>query len=36
MYPEKECASLKHFQENKEEELAELRAELAAGEKHYV
>ena len=36
MYREKECASLKHFQENKEEELAELRAELAAGEKHYV
>jgi ferredoxin--NADP+ reductase len=35
MYRERECASLKHFQENKEEELAELRAELA-GEKHYV
>ncbi|HEY1254189.1 MAG TPA: sulfide/dihydroorotate dehydrogenase-like FAD/NAD-binding protein [Terracidiphilus sp.] len=36
MYREKECASLKHFQEHKEEELAELRADLAAGEKHYV
>jgi ferredoxin--NADP+ reductase len=36
MYREKECASLKHFQENKEEEIAELRAELAAEEKHYV
>jgi ferredoxin--NADP+ reductase len=36
MYREKECASLKQFQENKEEELAELRAELAAEEKHYV
>jgi hypothetical protein len=36
MYREKECASLKQFQENMEEQLAELRAELAAGEKHYV
>jgi ferredoxin--NADP+ reductase len=36
MYREKECASLKQFQENKEEEIAELRAELAAEEKHYV
>jgi ferredoxin--NADP+ reductase len=36
MYREKECASLKHFQENKEEELAQLRDELAGGEKHYV
>jgi len=36
MYREKECASLKQFQENKEEEIAELRAELDAGEKHYV
>ena len=36
MYREKECASLKHFQEHKEEELAELRAELAAGERHDV
>jgi ferredoxin--NADP+ reductase len=36
MYREKECASLKHFQENKKKKLAELRAELAAGEKHYV
>jgi ferredoxin--NADP+ reductase len=35
MYREKECASQKQFLENKEEELAELRAELA-GEKHYV
>jgi ferredoxin--NADP+ reductase len=36
MYREKECASLKQFQENMEEQLAELREELAAGEKHYV
>jgi len=36
MYREKECESLKRFQENKEEELAGLRAELAAGETHYV
>jgi ferredoxin--NADP+ reductase len=36
MYREKECQSLKHFQEHKEEEVAELRKELAAGEKHYV
>ena len=35
MYREKECESLKRFNENKEEEIAELRAELA-GEKHYV
>jgi ferredoxin--NADP+ reductase len=36
MYREKECQSLKHFQEHKEEEVAELRKELAAEEKHYV
>jgi ferredoxin--NADP+ reductase len=36
MYREKECASLKQFQENMEEQVAELREELAAGEKHYV
>jgi ferredoxin--NADP+ reductase len=36
MYREKECRSLKQFQENKEEQVAELRDELAAGEKHYV
>ncbi|MGA2276959.1 MAG: sulfide/dihydroorotate dehydrogenase-like FAD/NAD-binding protein [Terracidiphilus sp.] len=36
MYREKECESLKQFQENKEAELAELRDELAAGEQHYV
>ncbi|MGD0830245.1 MAG: sulfide/dihydroorotate dehydrogenase-like FAD/NAD-binding protein [Terracidiphilus sp.] len=36
MYRDKECQSLKHFQENREEALANLRAELAAGEKHYV
>ena len=35
-YRDKECESLKHFEQNKEEELAELRAELAAGETHYV
>jgi ferredoxin--NADP+ reductase len=34
MYREKECQSLKHFEENKEEEVAELREELAAGEVH--
>ncbi len=36
MYRTKECQSLKHFQEHKEEEVAELRAELASGETHYV
>jgi ferredoxin--NADP+ reductase len=36
MYRDKECQSLKHFEEHKEEEVAELRAELAATEKHYV
>jgi ferredoxin--NADP+ reductase len=36
MYRDKECESLKHFNDNKEEEVAELRAELAAGETHYV
>ena len=34
MYREKECQSLKHFEENKEEEVAELREELAVGEVH--
>jgi ferredoxin--NADP+ reductase len=32
MYREKECASLKQFEENKHEELTALRAELAAKE----
>jgi len=32
MYREKECQSLKHFQEHKEEAMAELRAGLAAEE----
>ncbi|HXS78361.1 MAG TPA: sulfide/dihydroorotate dehydrogenase-like FAD/NAD-binding protein [Terracidiphilus sp.] len=32
MYREKECESLKHFEENKQEELGQLRAELAAKE----
>jgi ferredoxin--NADP+ reductase len=32
MYREKECESLKHFEENKQEELVHLRAELAAKE----
>jgi ferredoxin--NADP+ reductase len=36
MYRDKECQSLKYFEEHKEEEVAELRAELAATEKHYV
>jgi ferredoxin--NADP+ reductase len=30
MYRDKECQSLKHFQENKQQELTQLRAELAA------
>ena len=30
MYRDKECASLKHFQEHKEEELAAVRSQLAA------
>jgi hypothetical protein len=29
MYRDKECQSLKYFEEHKEEKLAELRAELA-------
>ena len=33
MYRNKECESLKQFEEHKQEELAELRAELAAKEK---
>ena len=36
MYRDKECQSLKHFEEHKEEELARLRAELGAEETHYV
>jgi len=36
MYRAKECESLKSFEQNKEEEVAGLRAELAAGETHYV
>jgi ferredoxin--NADP+ reductase len=36
MYRGKECQSLKHFQENKEQQVAELREELAAGETHYA
>jgi ferredoxin--NADP+ reductase len=36
MYLDKECESLKSFNENKEEEVAELRAQIAAGETHYV
>jgi ferredoxin--NADP+ reductase len=36
MYREKECQSLKRFEQNKEEELAQLREELAAGETHYA
>ena len=34
MYHNKECQSLKHFEQNKIEELAALREELAAGETH--
>ncbi|MGP8271676.1 MAG: sulfide/dihydroorotate dehydrogenase-like FAD/NAD-binding protein [Terracidiphilus sp.] len=33
MYRGKECQSLRHFEEHKDEELAQLRAELAAQEK---
>jgi ferredoxin--NADP+ reductase len=36
MYRDKECQSLKDFEENKEEELAELRAELAAEHSSYT
>ncbi len=36
MYRDKECQSLKYFDAHKDEELAQLRAELAAEEKHYV
>jgi ferredoxin--NADP+ reductase len=32
MYRDKECESLRHFEEHKQEELAQLRAELAARE----
>jgi ferredoxin--NADP+ reductase len=34
MYRDKECQSLKYFEEHKDEEVAELREELAAGEAH--
>jgi ferredoxin--NADP+ reductase len=36
MYRDKECQSLKDFEEHKEEELAQLRADLAAEETHYA
>jgi ferredoxin--NADP+ reductase len=36
MYREKECASLKEFQERWQEQVAELRKELAAKETHHV
>ena len=36
MYREKECQSLKDFEAHKDEELVQLRAGLAAEEKHYV
>jgi ferredoxin--NADP+ reductase len=36
MYREKECASLKEFQERWEEQVAELRKELAAKETHHA
>ena len=35
MYRDKECESLKRFEQNRDTELAELRAELAAGEAHH-
>jgi ferredoxin/flavodoxin---NADP+ reductase len=34
MYREKECQSLKYFEEHKDEEVARVREELAAGETH--
>ncbi len=36
MYREKECASLKEFEERWEEQVAELRKELAAKETHHA
>jgi hypothetical protein len=36
MYREKECSSLKDFQERWEEQVAELREELAAKETRHV
>jgi ferredoxin--NADP+ reductase len=36
MYRDRECESLKRFEENKEEEVAGLRAELAAEEAHHA
>jgi ferredoxin--NADP+ reductase len=36
MYRDRECESLKRFQENKDAEVAELRAELAAEETHHA
>jgi ferredoxin--NADP+ reductase len=35
MYRDKECESLKRFEQNREKDLAELRAELAAAEAHH-
>ena len=35
MYRDHECQSLKRFEENKEEEVAQLRAELATEEAHH-
>jgi len=34
MYRDKECESLKHFEENKETELAQVRAQFGKGEAH--
>jgi ferredoxin--NADP+ reductase len=36
IYRDKECESLKRFEQNKEREVAELRAELAASEAHHA
>jgi flagellar basal body rod protein FlgB len=36
MYHDKECQSLKRFEQNKIEELADLREELSATEVHHV
>ena len=36
MYREKECQSLKDFEENKAEEVAQLRAELAAKNRKWL
>jgi hypothetical protein len=36
MYRDKECESLKRFEQNKDKEVAELREELAREEAHHA